>query len=79
MLQQLQGARFALAQRIRVVEVHDQRDVLDQGERRQQLKELKDHAQIQAAPAGALIFVQVLNGCAIDDDLAGGGAIDAGD
>jgi hypothetical protein len=43
------------------------------------VEELKHDAQVAAAPARALIFVEMVNSSAIDDDLARCGAIDAGD
>ncbi len=60
-------------------QVHRQHDVLDQAERRQQLKELEDDAQMFATPDGQLVFGHRMHRLAGDDDLPLAGVVDAGD
>jgi hypothetical protein len=59
--QQLQCALAPLARRIGAAEVHRQHDVLHRRERRQELEELEDEADVAAAPRRQLAFVQTLD------------------
>ena len=70
---------FALVGSIHVAEVHGQHDVLDTGEHGQELEELEDDADVAPAPLGHGTFAQVVDGRAVDEDLAARGPVDAGD
>src|SRR5689334_10843186 len=60
-------------------QVHGQDDILLEVERRKQLEELEDDAKVLAAPGCKLILRHLVNGCAIDEDLTGGGTVDTCD
>ena len=79
LLEQLHGALLALVERVHVAEVHRQHDVLDQRQRGQELEELEDDAQVAAAPDGHLVSRSACAPACRRPDLAGGGAVDAGD
>ena len=52
---------------------------MQQAERGQHLKELEDDAHVFAAPGSQLVLAHLVNRLAGDDDLAAGGAVNAGD
>jgi hypothetical protein len=60
-------------------EVHGQDDVLQQVEGGQELEELEDDAHVYATPEGQFIFAHGDEGTAVDEDIAAGGVVYAGD
>ena len=56
-----------------------QLDVLDRGQRRQQVEELEHEADLAAAQARELGLAQLVDALAVEPDLAGRRAIEAGE
>ena len=79
LLEQVQRALGPLGGREHVAEVHRQHDVLDDGQRGQQLEELEHDADGLAAPDRELVLVELVHRRAVDDDRARRGPVDAGD
>jgi hypothetical protein len=76
--QQIHGALFALARIVNVAEIHGQHDIFQQGQRGQQLEELKNYPQVAAAPDRHFPFAEIMNACFPNADRTGGGVVDAG-
>jgi hypothetical protein len=79
LIEQSHGALGSLACRVHIAEVHRQHHVFDDRERRQQLKELEDDAEVAAAPRGHLALAEGVDRHIADEHRACGGAVDAGD
>jgi hypothetical protein len=78
-VEQLQRARTPRLCRTPRQKIHRQHHVLDDGERRQELEELKDDANRGAAPGRQRPLRRLLNRTARHGDLAGRGTIDRAD
>jgi hypothetical protein len=78
-LQQVYRAGASFALRVFPGQVHRQDHILQQAQGRQHLKELKDDADVLAAPGGETIFIHPVDPLAGHDDLAARRSIDARD
>ena len=76
--QRQEGALASLAL-AHVLQQQRQFDVLERRQHRHQIVELEDEADVARAPVGEFGFVELADILAGDDQLAGIGAVDAGD
>ena len=79
LLEQLHRAANPLARRVHRAEVHRQEDVLEDGQRGEQLEELENDANGAPTPLGKRILAELMHGRVAHDHLARGGVIDPGD
>src|SRR6266545_891875 len=72
-------ARAPRARLIHIAEVHRQHHVLDDRQRRQQLKKLEDHTHVPATPHRHLPLAERVYRSVAHQHLAGARAVDAGE